>query len=85
MKKNIIIVILAITSALSIIYGQYQKDEALKYEAAAIANQKRGEEMAMLAEQERNRAEAQLKIAMERAHEAMMQAELALAASKKHK
>ena len=46
MNKNIIIAILAVTSILAIVYGQYEKMEAEKWEAAAVVNEKRAHDMA---------------------------------------
>lgn len=46
MKKNIVIGLLILISILSIVFGVYQKQRADKYEALAIANEKRAIEMA---------------------------------------
>mgnify|MGYP001613645252 CR=1 FL=1 len=77
MKKNIIIVILAITSILSVVYGRYQKTEALRNEQMAIENARLAREVTIQAEGAMKLAQEQRDIALANATEAMRQAQIA--------
>ena len=77
MKKNIIIAILAITSIMSIIYGRYQKTEALRNEQMAIENARLARELTIQAEKAMQMAREQRDIALANASLAMRQADIA--------
>ncbi len=77
MKKNIIIAILAITSIMSIIYGRYQKTEALRNEQMAIENARLARELTIQAEKAMQMAREQREIALANASLAMRQADIA--------
>lgn len=88
MKKNIIIVILAITLILSFVYGQYEKVEAEKQERLAFENAKLAKEAAMQAKEQMARAEQESHMAQMNMAEALKQTQIAneaLAKCKKSK
>jgi len=74
MKKNLLIVLLAITSLLSLAYGYTQKKRADEQEALAIENAKIAEQQQAIAEKNAIEAERQRAIAIENEHRAMEQA-----------
>lgn len=73
MKKNLIIVVLALTSIASGAYGYFQKVRADESEMRAIENEKLAREMKTQADDQRRLAEQQTQIAEMNAQQAMIQ------------
>lgn len=85
MKKNLIIGCLSIFSLSALSFGFYQKNQAKKFEAIAIENEKIAREATIVAESQRDIAQHQMMIAEINRVEAQKQFERAEAELKKRK